>query len=370
MSSLQKKNGMTFNQLVQSICLINEKLSKQAAKAVNASLTIRNWMIGMYVAEFELRGSDRAKYGERLLDALTAKLAKQKVRGCGRRQLYNHAAFYRAYPQILRTLSAQSKKLLLPEGIPAGKVRTVSAQFRTDAETLLTHLSYSHFELLIEIAEPLKRAFYEHQCIRGHWSVRELKRQIVTLYFERSGLSRNKKKLRAMISRTAEVDKPEFAVRDPYVFEFLGLKSKEVMSESHLEGALLDRLQDFLLEMGHGFCFEARQRRIVIGGQYCFVDLVFYHRVLKCHVLIELKADEFKHEHIGQLNTYVTWYRKHAMTAGDNPPVGILLCTQKNHAMVEFALAGMDNKLFVKKYQLELPRKEAIRQFLESQIEQ
>lgn len=210
--------------------------------------------------------------------------------------------------------------------------------------------------------------FCEHECIRGNWSVRELKRQIATLYYERSGLSGNKKKLAARVSKKAEADKPEFAVRDPYVFEFLGLKSRDVMGESGLEDALLDRLQDFLLELGHGFCFEARQKRIVIGGEYCFVDLVFYHRVLKCHVLIELKVDAFKHEYVGQLNTYVSWYRKHAMTAGDNPPVGILLCTHKNHAMVEYALAGMDNRLFVKKYQLELPKKEAIRKFLESQM--
>ncbi len=198
--------------------------------------------------------------------------------------------------------------------------------------------------------------------------MRELKRQIGTLYYERSGLSGNKKKLAALVSKKAEADKPEFAVRDPYVFEFLGLKSREVMGKSHLEDALLDRLQDFLLEMGHGFCFEARQKRVVIGGEYCFVDLVFYHRVLKCHVLIELKVDAFKHEYVGQLNTYVSWYRKHAMTAGDNPPVGILLCMRKNHALVEYALAGMDNKLFVKKYQLELPKKEEMRKFLEAQI--
>jgi hypothetical protein len=140
------------------------------------------------------------------------------------------------------------------------------------------------------------------------------------------------------------------------------------MGESRLEDALLDRLQDFLLELGHGFCFEARQKRIMLDDEHAFVDIVFYHRVLKCHVLIELKTDEFKYEHIGQLNTYVSWYKKHAMTPGDNSPVGILLCTRKNHAKVEYALAGMDNKLFVKKYQLELPKKEEIRKFLEAQL--
>ena len=368
MSSAPKTKQFTFDQLVQSICSVNETFSAQAAKAINISLTLRNWLIGMYIAEFELRGADRAKYGQRLVDELTLKLADYKISGCGRRQLYNYMTFYRAYPQIVRTVSAQFKQLSLSTMKSLEKVRTPSAQLETDPEKLLSCLSYSHFEMLFETDDPLKRTFYEHECLRGNWSVRELRRQISTLYFERSGLSKNKKKLAEMVSQKTEINKPEFAVRDPYVFEFLGIKSKEVMSESHLEDALLDRLQDFLLELGHGFCFEARQQRIIIGGEYCFVDLVFYHRILKCHVLIELKADEFKHEHVGQLNTYVNWYRKNAMTPGDNPPIGILLCTSKNHAKIEYALAGMDNKLFVKKYQLELPKKEDIQKFLEAQM--
>src|SRR3989339_539196 len=199
------------------------------------------------------------------------------------------------------------------------------------------------------------------------WSVRELKRQIASLYYERSGLSINKKKLSLITQSKAEPLAARQIIRDPYVFEFLGLKPRDVLGESSLENALLDKLQDFLQELGHGFCFEARQKRVLIGGEHFFVDLVFYHRILKCHVLIELKVDNFKHEYLGQLNTYVNWYRKHETSEGDNAPVGILLCTKKNHALVEYALAGMDNKLFVSKYQLELPKKEAIRRFLEEQ---
>ncbi len=229
-------------------------------------------------------------------------------------------------------------------------------------------LSFTHFAELIQIEDPLKRAFYEVECLRGNWSVRELKRQIASLYYERSGLSKNKKKLSQMTQAKAEPLAPKQIIRDPYVFDFLEIKSKEVMGESRIEDALLDKLQDFLLELGHGFCFEARQKRLLIGGEHFFVDLVFYHRILKCHVLIELKADDFKHEHLGQLNTYVNWYRKHEAAPGDNPPIGILLCTKKNHALVEYALAGMDNRLFVSKYQLELPKKDAIRRFLEEQI--
>jgi predicted nuclease of restriction endonuclease-like (RecB) superfamily len=245
---------------------------------------------------------------------------------------------------------------------------TASAQFGVPAEQLLNHLSYSQFELLTAIEDPLKRAFYEVQSIRGGWSVRELKRQIASLLYERTGLSRNKAAVVALAQASAEPAAPAHIIRDPYVFEFLGLKPAEVMSESTLEHALLDKLQTFLLELGRGFCFEARQKRLLIGGEHFFVDLVFYHRLLKCHVLIELKVGGFAHEHLGQLNTYLNWFRAHETAADDNPPVGILLCTEKNHALVEYALAGMDNQLFVSKYLLALPDRDEMRRFLEAQM--
>lgn len=157
-------------------------------------------------------------------------------------------------------------------------------------------------------------------------------------------------------------------IRDPYVFEFLGIRSHEVLYESDLEQALLHKIESFLLELGYGFCFEARQKRILIGEEYFFVDLVFYHRVLKCHVLIELKVGGFSHEALGQLNTYLNWYKAHVMTEGDNPPVGLLLCTEKNHALVQYACAGMDNQVFVSKYQVKLPGTEEIREFVERTI--
>lgn len=207
------------------------------------------------------------------------------------------------------------------------------------------------------------------ECIKGNWSLRELKRQVGSLYFDRSGLSLDKQKLSEMVRRQADPC-PVFVIRDPYVFEFLGLTSAEAMSESHLEAQLINRLQAFLLELGHGFCFEARQKRTLIGGEHFFVDLVFYHRILKCHVLVELKLEKFSHESLGQLNTYVSWYRGNMMSDGDNPPIGILLCTDKNNALAEYALAGMDSQLFVSKYQLELPRKEEMQRFIDRQIKE
>lgn len=232
-------------------------------------------------------------------------------------------------------------------------------------EVLLDALSFTHFAELIVIEDPLRRAFYEAECLRGHWSVRALKRQIATLYFERSGLSSDKQKLAVMVKARADMAEPKLAIRDPYVFELLGLKTKDAVEESDLEAALVTNLRDFLLELGHGFCLESQQKSIVIGNTRGFVDLVFYHRILRCHVLVELKVDEFRHEHIGQLNTYVTWYRRNMMAKGDNPPVGLLLCTQKDHALVEYALAGIDNRLFVSKYQVELPSREELQRFLE-----
>jgi predicted nuclease of restriction endonuclease-like (RecB) superfamily len=281
--------------------------------------------------------------------------------------------FYRVYPDIVGTLPPQLREEL-PYALPSHtstenrKVGTLSPQLGIPPEKLIQNLSYSHIELLVDLEDDLKRAFYEIECIRGNWSVRELKRQIASLYYERSGLSLDKEKLAELVRSSVEQNEPMLAIRDPYVFEFLGLKPTEVMSEFDLENRLLDKLQEFLLELGHGFCFEARQKRILIGDTYGFVDLVFYHRILKCHVLIELKVDAFSHEYIGQLNTYVSWYKKNVMNHDDNPPVGILLCTQKDQTLVEYALAGMDNNLFVSRYQLGLPTREEMQRFLEEKM--
>jgi predicted nuclease of restriction endonuclease-like (RecB) superfamily len=231
---------------------------------------------------------------------------------------------------------------------------------RHSGDEILEKLSYTHIAQLVGIDDPYKRVFYEMECLRGGWSVRELKRQISTMYFERTALSTNKAKLREIVKKKAESYEPRMVVRDPMVFEFLGVRPSEAMLEGEVEQRMLDRLQETLLEMGHGFCFEARQKRLLIGKEHFFVDLVFYHRVLKCHVLVELKNDDFRHEYIGQLNTYLTWYTRNIMAEGDQPPVGILLCTGKDETLVEYALAGMSNNLFVSRYLAQLPTKEEL----------
>lgn len=364
--------SLNFNSLVGAIRQVHEHSSTRAGKAVNISLTLRNWAIGCYIYEFEQNGADRAEYGEALLERLAERLQEEGMERTDARELRRYRQFFQIYPRIRETVTPEFKKLL-PAGIrlPDFEIReTVSPEWQIAGDMLVTSLSFSHLNELMTIEDSFKRAFYEVECIRGNWSVRELKRQIGSLYFERSGLSNDKEALAASVASEAEIAEPRLAVRDPYVFEFLGLKAREVMGESDLEDALLDKLKDFLLELGHGFCFEARQKRILIGKNHGFVDLVFYHRILKCHVLVELKLAEFAHEHMGQLNTYVSWYRRNVMAPSDNPPVGILLCTRKDHALVEYALADMDNQLFVSKYQLELPAREEIQRFLENQIDE
>jgi len=357
------KNEATFTRLIESIQTAHRELAAQAGKAVNISLTLRNWLIGYYIAEYEMNGKDRAEYGDRLFSELANQLTG--ISNCNRRQLYRYHRFYSFHPGIVGTLPPQFKQLpLLAE---KRIVPTTPVQSEQVSRDLITRLSYSHFDELVDIDDATKRAFYEVECIRGNWSVRELKRQIGSLYYERSGLSLDKKKLAKQAQQGAK-PQPVFNIRDPYIFEFLGLKPSEVMNESHLEQQLTDKLQAFLLELGHGFCFESRQKRILIGDEHFFVDLVFYHRIIKCHVLVELKLEKFSHENLGQLNTYVSWYRQHMMTGGDNPPVGILLCTDKNHALAEYALAGMDNQLFVSKYLMELPKKEEMQEFIEEQM--
>jgi predicted nuclease of restriction endonuclease-like (RecB) superfamily len=370
-----------FDSLVASIVQIHQQSQAFAAKAVNISLTLRNWLVGRQIEVYERQGADRANYGDKLMDLLAKRLIQEGWKRCDRRELYRFRQFYLNYPQIVETLSPQSvlspelvPLLVLAAPAPPGKretlspesqiVETVSPQSIHLHPDLIHRLSFSHLAELLELPDDTQRRFYELECIRGNWSVRELRRQITSLYYERSGLSKNKAKLSATAHAKAEALQPAQIIRDPYVFEFLGLRSRDVMGETDLEDALLDRLQDFLLEMGHGFCFEARQKRLLIGDEHFFVDLVFYHRVLKCHVLVELKTAAFTHEHLGQLNTYVAYYKKHEMTRGDQPPIGILLCTRKNEALVEFALGDMPNQLFVSRYAVEMPDKSAMEAFL------
>ena len=269
--------------------------------------------------------------------------------------------FYILYPQIGATVSRQFS---LPD---FGKSATASHQFITKPDVLVNNLSFSHIREIMVIDDAFERFFYETECIKCNWSVRELRRQIKTNLYVRAGISKKPEILIQPSDDNRNIT--AITIKDPFTFEFLGLDAKEAASESDLEQALIDYLQEFMLELGEGFCFEARQKRIVIDDKYYFIDLVFYNRLLHCNVIIELKNDEFKHEDLGQLNAYVGYYKKNEMAEGDNPPVGILLCTDKGSEMVEYALSGMDNQLFVSTYMLHLPGKKKLQEFILKEME-
>ena len=372
---------MKFESLVSTIEQTHNHFQEQAVKAVNISLTIRNYLIGFYIVEFEQNGEDRAAYGTRLLDSLATKLS---IKGLVSAEISRCRQFYFCYPQILGALTQEFKNLVPqhilgtlsqdsnmgvePSIMVSSTPQSTKSNLYVPGEKLLSKLSFSHLVELIKIQDHLKRTFYEIECIKGTWSVRELKRQINSLYFERSGMSAKPELLSEITQQKTETADPTDIVKSVYAFEFLGLKTKDALEESDLETALLDHLQDFMMEMGHGFCLDARQKKILIGDEYFFIDLVFYHRILKCHVLVELKVEDFKHHQIGQLNTYVNYYKATEMQTDDNPTVGILLVTNKNNALVEFATAGIDNHLFVSKYLLELPKKEQLEAFINNEL--
>jgi len=359
-----------FNNLVTTIQQLHKQLQLSAVNAINQMLTIRNWLIGYYIVEFEQNGKDRAEYGSGLLNKLAEKL---NIQGLTPPELSRCRQFYKIYPQILGTLSQEYKNYL-----PVSIFETVSQKsnqlpaypkkLSITPEKIFTKLSFSHIVELIKIEDELKRSFYEIECIKGSWSVRELRRQINSLYFERSGLSTNPEKLAQLIRQEVKPQSGTDIIKNIYVFEFLDLPVKEIVEESDLEKALLDNLQQFITELGYGFCFEARQKRIVIGEKYYFIDLVFYHRILKCHVLIDLKIGEFEHGDIGQLNTYLNFYREEIIEPDDNQPVGILLVAQKDHALVKYATAGMDENLFVQQYMLKLPDAKILQQHIEKEL--
>ncbi len=351
-------DNIKFEMLADSIKNINLKAGNAARSAVNQLMTLRNWAIGYYIVEYEQRGSDRAKYGTRLLKTLEEQIAEKGMNST----LFKWCRqFYILYPQIGATVSRQFS---LPD---FGKSATASHQFITKPDVLVNNLSFSHIREIMVIDDAFERFFYETECIKCNWSVRELRRQIKTNLYVRAGISKKPELL--IQSSEDNCNITMITIKDPFTFEFLGLDAKEAVSESDLEQALMDHLQEFMLELGEGFCFEARQKQIVIDDKYYFIDLVFYNRLLHCNVIIELKNDEFKHEDLGQLNAYVGYYKKNEMAEGDNPPVGILLCTDKGSEMVEYALSGMDNQLFVSTYMLHLPDKKKLQEFILKEME-
>ncbi len=309
-----------------------------AVRQVNTAQVITYWMVGRRIVEYYQRGSDRAAYGEQLLGRLSADLSAMYGKGFSERNLEMMRTFYLNYP-IPQTPSA---KLRAGNHIP----QVLSEKFA---------LSWSHYCELLKEDNPAARKFYEIESAGNGWSIRELKRQMNSMLYERLSLSRDKKKVKTLSQRGHIVEKPEDAVKDPYILEFLGLKEEASYTESQLEQAIIDKLQHFLLELGKGFAFVARQKRITIANRHYFIDLVFYNRFLKCFVLVDLKSGEFDHADAGQMNFYLNYFKENELAEGENPPIGLILCAKKDEVFAKYVIGNMNNKIFASKYKLTLP---------------
>ncbi|MGK5083477.1 PDDEXK nuclease domain-containing protein [Bdellovibrionota bacterium FG-1] len=308
--------------LYSNVRSILDQARGKVHKTINSIMVQAYWHVGRLIIEEEQRGKNRANYGEYLLEFLSKKLSKDFGKGFSITNLKNMRLFYRAFP----------------------KRQTVSDQ-----------LSWSHYLILTRIEDPQMRSFYLKETINASWSVRELERQAASLLYERLALSKNKKARTRLAQKGHEITSPADLVKDPYVLEFLGIKPAALMYEKELETALIDHLQEFLLELGKGFTFVGRQQRLTIEGDHFFVDLVFYNRVAKCFVLIDLKLGKLTHQDIGQMQMYLNYFKRTERLAGENEPIGILLCSEKNDTVVKFTLPEGKREIFASKYKLTLP---------------
>ncbi len=332
-SSVEKKR---YDGLLGTIGKILEQGRNQAYRAVNTILVKTYWEIGRQIVEFEQKGKEKAEYGSELLDRLSQDLKLRYGPGFSRRNVLDMRRFYLTYKNW----------------------QTVSAK-----------LSWSHYVELLSLEESLERSFYEKQGLKEGWSVRELRRQIDSALFHRIALSKDKKGVLELSQKGQLIQQAKDIIKDPYVLEFLAIPEQHKYSEKELEKRIIDNLQMFLLELGKGFTFVGRQRRITLGNKHFYIDLVFYHRILKCFVLVDLKIGEVSYKDIGQMNLYLNYFSREENAKGDNKPIGIILAARKHDIDVEFALGGISNTLFVSKYKLYLPNKEELEEKLQKLLE-
>ncbi len=375
-----------FDGLVAHIQQTQDVLQNNARLVINRHVTAKAWLTGYYIVEYEQKGADRAKYGEQLLKKLAEKLKDKKTFSYRTLRLYRQ--FYLVYNRlglpikkylcgnlsigqsvIAKLKSSQNEGLIIWQSVIAKSSDVVGNEVWVDPQELFDKLSFTHLAAILPISDPLERAFYETMAIRGTWSVRELQRQIDSNYYFRSGWSQKPEALAKLVEGKAETDTLALDIKSPFTFEFLGLQAKDVVEESDLETALITHLQDFILELGMGFCFEERQKKMLIDDRYFKADLVFYHRILKRHVIIELKANRLNYADAAQLHLYLAYYRKNIMLPDDNPPIGILLCSEVGQEMAEYSLLDLDESVFISKYQLNVPSKERMTEFLRKENE-
>jgi predicted nuclease of restriction endonuclease-like (RecB) superfamily len=299
----------------------------RAWQAVNAVMVDAYWEVGRIIVEEEQAGRERADYGKRIIDGLSERLRAEFGRGYDRSNLFHMRAFFLAYPKV---------------------------------DALRRQLSWTHYRLLLRVDKPEARAFYEAEAVNAHWSTRELGRQIDSLLFERLALSRDKEGVLALALKGHEIQIPSDLVKDPLVLEFTGLRQDERFRESDLEQALISKLQQFLLELGKGFAFMARQQRITLDGQHFFIDLVFYNRLTRSFVLLDIKVGTLTHQDLGQMQMYVNYYQRERTAPDENPPIGIVLCTDKSEAVVRYTLPEGNTQTFASRYKLHLPTEDEL----------
>ena len=374
-------NEVNFDILVNRIEETQHVLQNNARLVINRHVTAKAWLVGCYIVEYEQKGEDRAKYGERLIDELAKRFRGNKT--LSKRSLQLYRQFYLTYPHLAKQISKylnntfsivqspiaqlqliDKEENTIGQSVIAQSVDVLPSTVQVSPENLFNKLSFTHLSAILPLKDPLQRAFYETMAIRGTWSVRELQRQIDTNYYERSGWSQKPEQLAQLVDSKAEKNELSLDIKSPFVFEFLGLPAKNVVEETDLEQALIDNLQDFILELGMGFCFEERQKKMLIDDRYFKADLVFYHRILKRHVIIELKARRLDYTDTAQLRMYLAYFQKNIMQPDDNPPIGILMCTEVGQEMAEYTLMDIDEDVFISKYELHIPSKERMAEFL------
>ncbi len=331
---------------------ILESAKSAVARSVNTTQVMTNWLIGREIVEEEQKGEARADYGEGLIRNLTAQLQVDYGAGYSLANVKYFRKFYLEYPQLAGGEKGYALRSLLP--VRSKKQHAVHVESWAPGQ-LHSNLSWTHYRTLLRVDKPEARAFYEIEAIQNNWSARELERQICSLLYERLALSRDKKGLMRLATKGHEIQKPADIFKDPVVMEFLGLPESPKLVESELETALINNLQSFLLELGKGFAFVARQERLTLDGDHFYIDLVFYHTILKCYVIIDLKTGKLTHQDLGQLQLYVNYYDREKRTAGDNPTLGLILCADKNDAVVRYTLGEDQQKIFASRYKLFVP---------------
>ena len=349
MSGLNK----TYNELINNIGFAIHQARVNTVRSVNQHLIIANWQIGKYIVEYEQGGNEKAEYGSSLLANISKDLKAKYGRGYSKSSIYLCRQFYLKFTNF-QTVSGKSGEPELPSP-KKSKFQTLSGKSQKNQTLSGKLLSWSHYAELLSVSDDLARSFYEKQALKENWSFREMKRQIDSALFQRLALSKDKKGVLALSKKGHAINTPEDSIKDPYIFEFLQLPGEAIIKESSLEKRLIDNLQKFLMELGRGFSFVARQYRITIDNIPYAIDLVFYHRILKCFVLIDLKTRKVKHQDIGQMNLYLNYFKEEENTDGDKDPIGIIIAADKNDLLVKYATGGLSNKIFVSQYQLYLP---------------